>query len=78
MRLWMAIVLATILLAGCSGGGENREETGAKELTAPTEKTEIIEDTTLREKTTSEPTAAVNPQEGAELEGSRTGLSQYG
>jgi hypothetical protein len=33
-------------VTGCGGENETREQTGAEELTAPTEKTEIIEETT--------------------------------
>ena len=39
-------VLTVFLVTGCAGENETREETGAEELTAPTEKTEIIEETT--------------------------------
>lgn len=39
-------VLVVILVTACGGENETREETGAEELTAPTEKTEIIEETT--------------------------------
>jgi hypothetical protein len=39
-------VLVLILVTGCVGENETREETGAEELTAPTERTEIIEETT--------------------------------
>jgi hypothetical protein len=40
-------VLVLILVTGCVGENETREETGAEELTAPTERTEIIEETTV-------------------------------
>ncbi len=39
-------VLVVILVTGCAGENETREETGAEKLTAPTQKTEIIEETT--------------------------------
>ena len=42
----LLVIAALLLLAGCGGGGAGREGTGAEELTAPTEKTQIIEETT--------------------------------
>ena len=39
-------VLVVIPVTGCGGENETREQTGAEELTAPTKKTEIIEETT--------------------------------
>ena len=38
MRLWVQVAVLAVILVGCGGGGE--------EFTAPTEETEIVEDTT--------------------------------
>ncbi len=46
----LCAVLVMVLVMGCGGENETREETGAEELTAPTEKTEIIEETTAAPK----------------------------
>ena len=37
MRLWVLVAILVVILGGCGGEGE--------EFTAPTEKTEIVEDT---------------------------------
>jgi micrococcal nuclease len=51
MRLWIAIVLAVVLLAGCTGDGESKKENAARQ-DATTEGTAALQDVTT-EKTNS-------------------------
>ena len=64
MRFFGLLVAALAIagfLAGC--GGEPAEKTGAEELTAPTEKTEIIEETTARPEASAPAANPHKPQE---------------
>lgn len=55
MKLWILVAVLVILVTGCGSSNE--------EFTAPTEKTEIIEDTTAAETTTE---AQVQPRDNEE------------